>query len=395
MSVTKTKKNEARLKISIVGSGRLGTALAVALSEAGYKIQALVASRRARVRKAAALLGRPVFALTADQLDQLPPTDLLIIATPDDSIAAIAQNLADLKASPTGLETVLHTSGALSVEVLAPVAKTGLNVGSMHPLVSVSDSRLGANELRGSFYCIEGDKVATRIARRLVRDLEGQAFSVNSRDKALYHASAVMASGHVVALFDVALQLLQRSGLIKHRASRVLMPLLQSTVQNVSVSTPGNSLTGTFRRGDVGTVKRHLVALRAIAEPDVLALYTRLGRWSLKLAREQGLDAKSERAIEEVLDEPEKFSYLLHEDKNESWTGCDFYSEIHRHEGMLIERALRASDGRITSAAHLLGLTHQGLADILEHRHKELLPMRKPRRSRSARGGRASRKREG
>ena len=286
--------------VSIVGAGRLGTALALALAKAGYQIQALVSRRLSRARKAATLLGRPVFALSARRLDQIPPSNLIIIATPDDDTEGVAQAMADLKIPR--LQTVLHTSGALSAEVLDPIAKSGVSTGSLHPLIAVSESRSGAVELRGAFYCIEGDKLASRIARSIVSDLKGQSFSIESRNKPLYHASAVMASGHVVALFDLAVGLLVRSGLAENRARRVLIPLLQTTVQNLAVAPPGRALTGTFRRGDLATVKRHLAALKGISEPEVLAIYSLLAKLSLRLAGEQGLDPEARKAIEKLLD---------------------------------------------------------------------------------------------
>lgn len=52
------------------------------------------------------------------------------------------------------------------------------------------------------------------------------------------------------------------------------------------------------------------------------------------------------------------------------------------YEGELIKRALLASDGKVTRAARLLGVTHQGLAFILNGRQKDLLPSRKPAKRR-------------
>jgi tetratricopeptide (TPR) repeat protein len=59
--------------------------------------------------------------------------------------------------------------------------------------------------------------------------------------------------------------------------------------------------------------------------------------------------------------------------------------EVLRYEGDLIRRALKESSGSITRAARLLGVTHQGLAFILNGRHSNLLSIRTPvkRRRRS------------
>src|SRR5438445_1791562 len=180
--------------------------------------------------------------------------------------------------------TVLHTTAALSATILAPLAAVGLHIGSLHPLVSVSDPVSGAANLREASYCLEGDRAALRVARAVVRDLGGQSFSIDSRNKGLYHAAAVMASGHMVALFDIAAEMLVRCGVDQKSARRVLMPLVESTVKNLLSSDPAHALTGTFARGDLATVQRHLEALIANGLFDGLRAYHLLGRRALELA---------------------------------------------------------------------------------------------------------------
>lgn len=65
--------------------------------------------------------------------------------------------------------------------------------------------------------------------------------------------------------------------------------------------------------------------------------------------------------------------------------GFSLDSEVLRYEGSLIRRALEESGGSVTRAARLLGVTHQGLAFILNGRHNDLLSVRTPvkRRRRS------------
>jgi predicted short-subunit dehydrogenase-like oxidoreductase (DUF2520 family) len=165
---------------------------------------------------------------------------------------------------------------------LAPLAEKGWSIGSVHPLVSVSEPKAGARLLKEAFWCVEGDKRAVRLARALVRDLDGKSFSIDSRNKPLYHAAAVMVSGNVTALFDVASQMLVQCGLTDKQARQVLLPLLSSAVDNLRDLDPAQALTGTFARGDLETVKRHLAALKD-NEPT-LEIYRVLGRWSLELA---------------------------------------------------------------------------------------------------------------
>jgi len=280
-------KPKPKPTISIIGAGRLGTALALALASKGYPIRALAARRAAHARKSIALSDLPAqtLALGADQLEQLPPSDLVLITTPDDVIAQIAHSFARLRRSSRHRTTFLHTSGALSSEVLSPLARRGFHTGSIHPLVSVSDPRTGAEALRGAYYCVEGDSVALRFAKAIARDLDGASFTIKRESKALYHAAAVMASPHLVALFDVATQVLVSCGLKPREAQKILAPLVQSTVNNLKQTSPEKALTGTFARGDLATVKRHLKALSAKQLAEALEIYKLLGLHSLGLAK--------------------------------------------------------------------------------------------------------------
>ena len=121
-----------------------------------------------------------------------------------------------------------------------------------------------------------------RLGKRIVRDLEGKSFSISSANKPLYHAAAVMASGNVTALFDVALEMLADCGLTRRQAQSALLPLLASAVRNLEELDPVRALTGTFARGDLETVKRHLAALKN--NKAALELYRLLGLRSLDLA---------------------------------------------------------------------------------------------------------------
>ena len=276
------QKRKEKPSLSIIGAGRLGTTLAVALEAKGYALRSLVAQRVQSARKAAAFLDGKVNAYAAKKIRSLPQADLFLLSTPDDQIASVAAQLSGLNYDPK--PTALHTSGALSSEVLSPLRAKGWSTGSVHPLISISDPR---DSIEGAFWSVEGDARAVRLAKTLVRDLGGTSFSIRTADKPLYHAAAVMTSGNVTALFDVALEMLVECGLTRKTARRILQPLLVSTVHNLETKDPAAALTGTFSRGDVETVKRHLAALRDHKLRDALQLYCLLGRRSLKLTKKR------------------------------------------------------------------------------------------------------------
>lgn len=301
MAMARKAKTPGALSIHIIGAGRLGTALALALSAHGFEIRAIVSRRISHARTAARLLGAETQALSIAQLARLKPADILFITTPDDAIAETAARLADkLEWSGRGC-VALHASGALSSEILRALREKEFQTGSMHPLISVSDARAGAESLGRAHFCIEGQPRAVKLARMLVRALGGRSFSIRTQDKALYHAAAVMTSGHTVALFDLATELLHRCGLSETRARAALLPLLASTLENLSRHAPARALTGTYARADLSTVNKHLAALLDAQTGEALRAYALLGLRSVELARENGADPATLKQIARAL----------------------------------------------------------------------------------------------
>ena len=307
-----------RPSVSIIGAGRVGTALGLALKAANYRVEIVVTKHRVSARRAATLIGPQTVGLVEDQLDGLSRSQLAsfnrasltIIATPDDSIAPLAQRLATVfrfksiglarreKSTPT---VALHTSGALSSEVLKPLRKLGFAIGSLHPLLSISDPKSGANLFSRAFFSVEGDAPAVRVARSIVRNLGGRTFSIPADAKALYHAAALTASPNIIALFDIALEMLSSCGLSRRRARQVLLPLVESTLANLKLQDPKLALTGPFKRGDAATIRKHIAAMRSADLHDALAAYALLGRRSLAMAKDRRINPSRQQAIARIL----------------------------------------------------------------------------------------------
>lgn len=297
------------LSVSIIGAGRLGTALAIALDQAGHSINLIVARRSASARRASKLAGGQGVGLSSKQFrklhskhrELLDQSALILIATPDDVIASVTNELAALlrfQTAPARERIALHTSGALSSNVLAPLRKWGISVGALHPLVSISDGRNGADWLTRGFFSVEGDAAAIRMGKRIVSDLGSRAFEIEASAKPLYHAAALMASPNLTALVDIALEMLIRCGLTANQSQKVLLPLIRSTIDNLAAANPARSLTGTFKRGDVATVRKHLEAISSQKLFDALEAYVLLGRRSMKLANHK---SETQAAVDQIL----------------------------------------------------------------------------------------------
>lgn len=284
-----------KLSVSIIGAGRLGTALAIALNNSGHSIDLIVAKSAASAKRASKLSGGRGLAFSAHQFRRILPkhrqlleqSSLILIATPDDVIGTIAAELADLlrfRTAPARRLVALHTSGALTSNVLRPLRTLGIAVGALHPLVSISEAKSGADWLTQAFFSVEGDALAMQVGRRIVRDFGAQAFAIRPSAKPLYHAAALMASPNLTALIDISFEMLSRCGLTANQSQKVLLPLLRSTIENLAAADPSRALTGTFKRGDVATVQKHIKAISSKNLFDALEAYVLLGRRSMRMA---------------------------------------------------------------------------------------------------------------
>lgn len=281
-------------KITIIGIGRVGGALAIALAGKGFEIENLIVRNDRTANKICELIAPPPKISTFEEVSEIS-SEIVFITTQDFEIENAARKLAGkIKNSKP---FVFHTSGSLSSEILKPLRKNGCPTGSIHPLVSLSDPVLGAERFADSYFCVEGDAGAVETAQKIALELGGKPFTIDTKHKILYHASAVTACGHLVALIDAAIEMLTKCGLDAHSAKETLLPLIKSTVENLEVQTTAEALTGTFARADVKTFEKHLAALDQSVSDGARAIYLQLGARSAHLAERQGANAENLREI--------------------------------------------------------------------------------------------------
>jgi predicted short-subunit dehydrogenase-like oxidoreductase (DUF2520 family) len=257
--------------------------------EAGYDITDVVCRSRRSAVSAVRFIGAGKAQEAARA--RLSAADLLLITTPDDKIKDAVELVLNT-APKAGRKVALHTSGALASDALGLLPAHGFSIGSCHPLQAFESPARAIIHARASYFCIEGEARAVRAARRLVRQIGARYFEISTEMKSLYHAAAVMASGGVVALVSISLEMLARCGLTEAESKKVLLPLVEGTIANVRAIGPARALTGPVRRGDRGTVERNMKALAGI-DSTWLELYRLLAARSMTLAEEAGLDERS------------------------------------------------------------------------------------------------------
>jgi predicted short-subunit dehydrogenase-like oxidoreductase (DUF2520 family) len=240
--------------LAIVGAGRVGRALGRRLRELGWKIGAVVTRSEVSARRAVRFIGAGK--AHAGTTRQILASRVILVTTPDDEIASIAQELARIGAEELRGKVVLHTSGAQGASVLDAVKAQGATVGSMHPLQSFSG--VSVPSLEGIVFAVEGETQAVRVGRQMVRSLGGSAVRIAGEKKALYHAAATMAAGNVLAVEEAAMQLLVALGMKHSEAVRALLPLTRQVLENIERLGSRAAWTGPLARGDYKVVKAHL-----------------------------------------------------------------------------------------------------------------------------------------
>lgn len=286
-----TRTSVLHQAVAILGAGRMGQGLGLALHRAGWDV-GLVARGRHPVVTPLALHTGPRFEATL-------AAAVVLLAVPDDAIPDLAAELAREGAIGPG-QVVLHLSGLLDRRELEALSPTGAGLGSFHPLQTVVDPAGAPERLAGAYAGIEGDERALAAGEQLAGAMGMRSIRLSPEGKAAYHAGAVMAANYTVALAGVAQRLAAAGGVPAEVAGRIYLPLIRGAASNLELG-PAAALTGPIRRGDLRTVEAHLAALRS----EDRELYRLLGRTALRLAREGGLDSVVAARIEAVLSQAE------------------------------------------------------------------------------------------
>jgi len=273
------ERSRSQRTFAVVGPGRAGTTLAVALAARGWSAAAVAG--RSIDAPSTVRVAQLLDAAAVEVADAGRDAELVVVATPD---AVIAEAAAALAPGARSGALVIHLSGACGLEELDKLRTTrpDVEIGSLHPLQSLPTVELGVERLAGSWCAIDGPLAVERLAVSLgLRPIR-----VDASQRAQYHAAATVAANHLVALLAQAMRLADAVGV----PPAALLPLVRATVDNVEALGAREALTGPVARGDADTVARHLDALA----PEERVAYRALAAEALRLT---GRDDSELRAL--------------------------------------------------------------------------------------------------
>jgi len=281
-------------KIGFIGAGTVGTALAIRLKERGYPVIAVASRSRSSADKLAASV--PGCQSYDKKQAVADVAELVFITTPDDAIAQVASELKWHKG-----QSVVHCSGAHSLDILESATRASAHAGAFHPLQTFANVAHAIKNIPGSTFALEADGELLQTLKNMAQDLDGTWVKLGAGDKVLYHAAAVFACNYLVTLMKMATDLWQTFGVSTPEATRALLPLLRGTLNNLENIGLPNCLTGPIARGDLGTINRHLEALEQSA-PELFHTYRDLGLQTIPIALGKGkIDSKRAEEMRQLL----------------------------------------------------------------------------------------------
>ena len=261
--------------IAFIGAGKLGSALAQALSQRGVAVGQVASRSSASAQHLAARIPgcQAVDAATAAQ------ADLVFLTVSDDTIAPLAAQL-PWRAG----QAVVHCSGATEVSVLQPAADAGAEIGGFHPLQIFSDPQRAIELLAGSSVAIEGPPALEAQLQQLAHTLGMHPLRLPPGARALYHGSASYAASFLLSMLNEAVTVWRSFGIDEAHALQALLPMARGTLDAAASKGLSAAVAGPISRGDSGVIARHLAAFTALG-PEHAALYRELTRRQLELVQ--------------------------------------------------------------------------------------------------------------
>ena len=266
--------------LNLIGAGHVGRALGRLFARHRvFEVQDVLTRAGASAQAAVGFIGA---GRAVDRLDDLHPAAVWMLAVGDDQIAPVAEALA--RTGKVLGATVFHCSGAKASTELAPLARVGARVASVHPVRSFADPAAVADHFDGTFCGVEGDDAALALLLPALTAIGARTVPIDAAAKTVYHAASVFASNYLVTVLDAALRAYQAAGIPPEVARELARPLAGETLANVLRLGPELALSGPIARGDAATVARQQAAVQSWDAPTG-QLYQALASATWDLAR--------------------------------------------------------------------------------------------------------------
>jgi len=256
-------------RFSVVGAGNLGTHMIHALVQQGYQLTGILEKSKFDLYQSL---------VTNSPGRMVKQSDFIIIAVQESRMPEAVECLANLS-DPAG-KIIFHTANSLSSDMLAELKEKGAFTASFSPLQTFPEFSLNKEDVfKGCYFLLEGDAPAVALAQEIAGRLKAAALPVAKEQKIYFHIAGVAASNFLISILKLAQRQLDKA---KQNAPQttepttdnvstegqqdpyhigVLLPLIRQTISNVENRGLSQSLTGPFKRNEMGVIKKHMEML--------------------------------------------------------------------------------------------------------------------------------------
>ena len=265
------------MNIGFIGAGKVGFSLGKYFSLNSINITGYYSKNIESAKLAAQFTNSKPY---TNLKDLIKDSDILILAVPDKVIGEV---WVDMKSLCIKDKIICHTSGSISSDVFSDIDSLGAFGYSIHPMYAFSNKYTSYKELKGSYFSIEGNAKFLNTIEIILQNCNLNTFTIDKKDKALYHAANVTASNLVLGIIKISCDYLKTCGLNQEESLKALSPLIINNINNLINSGFQDALTGPIERNDWCTVLKHI---ESIPKADI-ELYKRLSISLLEIAREK------------------------------------------------------------------------------------------------------------
>ena len=269
------------MKIGFIGAGKVGCSLGKYFTIHGVTVTGYFSRTAASAKDAARFTNSNDY---SSQEQLLADSDILFLTVTDEAISSVWESI---KGAALAGKIICHCSGSLSSGIFSDILEYGAYGYSIHPLYAIPNKTIAYQDLAHALFTLEGDATHLQDMKDFLEHLGNPVQIIATEEKTKYHAAAVFASNHMVALSKVAMDLLTECGFSSEHALSAIGPLIQGNAAHIVTDGPVSSLTGPVERNDVTTIQRHLDSLPS----QYQTLYKELTKVLVEIGKERHPDA--------------------------------------------------------------------------------------------------------
>lgn len=265
------------MQIGFIGAGKVGCSLAKYFAIHGLSVTGFFSKTAASAQEAAQFTESKYYPSAKALIDD---SDMIFLTVTDGAIETVWESM---KGEALAGKIICHCSGSLSSGIFSDIQQYGAYGYSIHPLYAIPSKTTSYKDLAHTMFTLEGDPTYLPKVQSMLEALGNRVQVIATESKAKYHAAAVFASNHMLALAKVATDLLKDCGFTDETARTAIKPLMEGNLAHLIADGPVLALTGPVERADVTTIARHLNCL----PKDTVPLYKELSKILVQLGKEK------------------------------------------------------------------------------------------------------------